>query len=371
MMGGRSVRHLLGAGVLVAGLVAPIAHAQPSAVNAVLADAVARDDLPGGVATIRNGSAVTTVSAGYADPAAEAPFGPDTRVRIASITKTFVAAAVLQLVGEGLVDLDAPVEIYLPGLLHGAGIDGNAITVRHLLRHQSGLPEYFDDTTEPPDRPVPAREFVAQALTRRGVPPGGPVPVYTNTNYFVAGLILEAVTGRPAAEEITRRIIVPLGLTHTYFPAPGDTGLAAPMARGYEVVDGSRTDVTAAEPSGYYMAGALVSTGGDAAAFMAALLDGRVVGPAELTQMIDTVAWPLHGPQFRYGLGLASIDLDCGVRVWGHGGDLPGYHSIAVAAPGGPAVAATFTQATPGATSLANDPRLAVLDAVFCPGSPR
>ena len=362
------MRCALAAGVLVAGFVAPVAHAQPSAVDSALEAAVARDDLAGAIATVRNGATVTTMSAGFADPATEAPFGPDTRVRIASITKTFVAAAVLQLVGEGVVDLDTPVETYLPGLLHGASIDGNAITVRHLLRHQSGLPEYFDDTTEPPDRPVSAREYVAQALAKPGVPPGGPVPVYTNTNYFVAGLLLEAVTGRPAADEITRRIIVPLGLTHTYFPHPGDTGLSAPMAHGYETVDGRRTDVTAAEPSGYYMAGALVSTGEDTTEFIAALLDGRVVGPAELEQMMDTVAWPLHGPQFRYGLGLVSIDLVCGIRVWGHGGDLPGYHSIAVAAVGHPAVAATFTQGTPGVTSLANDPRLAVLTAVYCPG---
>jgi len=193
------------------------------------------------------------------------------------------------------------------------------------------------------------------------------VPVYTNTNYIVAGLILESVTGRPAADEITRRIIAPLGLTHTYFPAAGDTWLRSPMAHGYESVEGGRSDVTAWESSGAYMNGSLVSTGEDLTAFLSALVDGHVLAPAELAQMMDTVEWPLHGPGFRYGLGLTSIDLGCGVTAWAHGGDVAGYHSIMAKAPGQPAVSVTFTQGTPGVTSIADDPRFTVLTSLYCP----
>lgn len=354
------------ASLLIAGFVAPSAHAQPIGLDAVLTQSVADNRLAGAVAAVVDGSAVTLSSAGHTDVVSGATFAPQTHVRVASITKTFVAAAILQLVSEGRVQLDAPVETYLPGLIRGEGIDGNAITVRQLLRHQSGLPEYFDDTTEPPRHPVSPRELLSWALTKPGAPPGQRVPVYTNTNYVVAGLIIEAVTGRSAADEITRRIIAPLGLTHTYFPAAGDTGLRSPMAHGYELVDGHRQDVTAEEPSGEYMAGSLISTSEDIAAFVTALLDGRVVAPAELAQMTDTVPWPLHGPGFGYGLGLTSIDLGCGVTVWGHGGDLAGYHSVMAKAPGRPAVSATFTQGSPDVTSIANDPRFAVLTAVYC-----
>lgn len=84
--------------------------------------------------------------------------------------------------------------------------------------------------------------------------------------------------------------------------------------------------------------------------------------------MMDTVEWPLHGPGFGYGLGLTSIDLGCGVTAWGHGGDLAGYHSIMAVAPGGPAVAATFTQGSPDVASIAGDPRFAALTTVYCPG---
>lgn len=354
-------------GMLIIGLAAPPAFAQPAGLDAVLARTVAANGLSGAVAVVDDGTAERLSAAGYADASTVAPFVPDTYVRVASITKTFVAAAILQLVGEREIELDAPVETYLPDLIRGQGIDGRAITVRQLLRHQSGLPEYFDDTTEPPVQPVSPRELLSWALAKPGAPPGRPVPVYTNTNYVVAGLIIEAVTGSTAADEITRRIITPLGLTHTYFPAAGDTGLRAPMAHGYEIVDGRREDVTAAEPSGEYMAGSLISTNEDIASFITALLDGRVVAAAELAQMTDTVPWPLHGPGFGYGLGLTSIDLGCGVTVWGHGGDLAGYHSVMAKAPGRPAVAATFTQGSPDVTSIANDPRFAVLTSVYCP----
>lgn len=362
------MRRAVAAVLVTAALTCPTAHAQPSRLDGVLAGAVSYDNLSGAVAVVRNAAAVTTSTAGYADVEGRTPFVPRTHVRVASITKTFVAAALLQLVTERRIELDATIETYLPGVIRGDGIDGTTITVRQLLRHQSGLPEYFDDYTQPPTSPVAPRELLSWALAKPVLHPPTSVPVYTNTNYIVAGLILEAISGRPAAEEVTRRIITPLGLTDTYFPAPGDTWLRSPMAHGYELANGGREDVTAGEPSGEYMAGSLISTGEDITAFITALVDGRIVAPAELAQMMDTVEWPLHGPGFGYGLGLTSIDLGCGVTAWGHGGDLAGYHSIMAVAPGGPAVAATFTQGSPDVASIAGDPRFAALTTVYCPG---
>jgi D-alanyl-D-alanine carboxypeptidase len=116
--------------------------------------------------------------------------------------------------------------------------------VRQLLRHQSGLPEYFDDETPPPVEPTTGDQLLDMALTRPAQFPPGTAMKYTNTNYIAAALVIEKVTGRPAVDEITRRTIAPLGLSDTYFPAPGDTGLRPPFAHGYEVEDGRRTDVT-------------------------------------------------------------------------------------------------------------------------------
>ena len=344
------------------------ACAQPGpGVGAALAEVVARDQLPGGVAVVREYGDTTRRSAGYSDIDASARFAPHTHIRAASITKTFVAATILQLVAEGRVDLDAPIETYLPGRIRGQGIDGNAISVRQLLRHQSGLPEYFDSDTPIPSEPVTAERLLDAALKRPPQFAPGTAMKYTNTNYVVAGLLIEKLTGHAAAEEITRRIIVPLGLNDTYFPAAGDTGLRAPFAHGYEMVDGKRKDVTNFNASAAGMAGSLVSTSEDTSAFITALLDGRVVPPAQLHAMMNTVDWPDAGPGFRYGLGLTGIDLDCGIKVWGHGGDIEGFHSLMAKGFAGPAVSITLTQTPSETESLADNPRAAVLNAVYCP----
>jgi D-alanyl-D-alanine carboxypeptidase len=344
------------------------ACASPHAgVGTALTDVLARDQLAGSVTIVRDGADVSRYSAGYSDLDTRTDFVPKTHVRVASITKTFVAATILQLVAEGKVDLDAPIEKYLPGRIHGDGIDANAITVRQLLRHQSNLPEYFDAQTPVPTTPVTADQLLDAALQKRPQFPPGSAVKYTNTNYVIAGMLIEKLAGQPVTDEITRRIIVPLGLSNTYFPAAGDTGLRAPFAHGYQTAEGNREDATKFNASAAGMSGSLVSTNEDTSAFLTALLGGRVVPPAQLREMMNTVDWTDAGPGFRYGLGLTSIDLDCGVKVWGHGGDVNGYHSLMAKAFAGPAVSITFTQDPPDTDSLADDPRAAVLNAVYCP----
>jgi D-alanyl-D-alanine carboxypeptidase len=115
--------------------------------------------------------------------------------------------------------------------------------VRQLLRHQSGLPEYFEADSDRNVGPMTADQPLDLALVKPAQFTPGTAMKYTNANYIVAGL-MEAVTGTPAAEEVTRRTIAPQGLADTYFPTPDDTGLRAPFAHGYEIVDGRRTDVT-------------------------------------------------------------------------------------------------------------------------------
>ncbi len=353
--------------VLLLTLTGACANARPAAaVDDTLTRIVVRDDLAGGIAVVRDDTHLIPSTAGYSDVDTKAGFAPRTHVRAVSITKTLVAATILQLVAEGKLDLDAPLETHLPGRVRGKGIDANAITVRQLLRHQSGLPEYFDPDTPVPAEPVTADQLLDAALTKPAQFAPGSALKYTNTNYVIAGLIIEKVTGQPAADEITKRIIVPLGLSDTYFPAPGDGGLRAPFAHGYEIRDGKRTDVTTFNASAADMAGSLISTNEDTSAFVTALLDGRVVPPAQLREMMDTVDWADAGPGFRYGLGLTSIDLDCGVKAWAHGGDIEGYHSLMAKAFGSPAVSMTFTQSPPETESLAGDPRAEVLNAVYC-----
>ncbi len=163
---------------------------------------VAADDLAGGVAVVRDGANLTRHTAGYSDVDARTGFAPNTHIRAASITKTFVAATVLQLVAEGRVNLDALIETYLPGRIRGDGNDANAIT------------EYFDDVTPPPVEPTTADQLLDAALAKPAQFAPGTAMQYTNTNYVIAH--------HRAA-----------GLFETYFPALGDTGLRAPFAHGY------------------------------------------------------------------------------------------------------------------------------------------
>ncbi|MCT7657465.1 serine hydrolase domain-containing protein [Mycobacterium deserti] len=352
--------------LLILGLATAPAHAETAPVPDALTRIVVDGDLAGAVAVVRDGPGLTRFAAGHSDVHTRTGFVPNTHVRAASITKTFVAATVMQLVAEGRVDLDAPIETYLPGRIRGNGIDADAITMRQLLRHQSGLPEYFDKDTAPPVEPVTGEQLLDMALSRPAQFPPGAEMRYTNTNYIVAGLVIEKVTTRPAVEEITRRIIAPLGLSETYFPAPGDTGLRQPFAHGYEIDDGGRTDVTDFNASAAGLAGGLISTNEDTTAFITALLDGRIVARPLLDQMMETVPMPGGDGLLSYGLGLSKVSLPCGRTAWGHGGDLQGFHSFMAKTFDGPAISMTFTQ-SPDATSPATDPRGDVLTALYCP----
>ncbi|MEV7925334.1 serine hydrolase domain-containing protein [Kitasatospora sp. NPDC088779] len=298
-------------------------------------DALVRQDgVPGALATVRDRNGHTrTSTAGVGDLATGAAVPVDGQVRAGSNTKSFTAVVVLQLVAEGKVDLEASLDTYLPGLVRGTGadgsrIDGRKITVRQILQHTSGLPDY---THFLPDQSLSQyhepRDLLDLALAQKPDFEPGKGWKYCNTGYLIAGLIIQKVTGRPAGEEITRRVIDRIGLRHTYFPAQGDMTVHERHPHGYftEEPGGQPLDVTEQDMSWAWTAGALVSTNSDLNRFFRALLGGELLAPAQLAQMQVTVPAEYMGPGGRYGLGLASRPLSCGGVYWGHGGTLPGY----------------------------------------------
>ncbi|MBU3062605.1 beta-lactamase family protein [Nocardia sp. NEAU-G5] len=305
-------------------------------------DAVTAHGLPGAQVVITGPGVDWTAGSGVGDLGSRAPFPVQSEVRIGSNTKTFVSTVLLQLAAEHKVDLDAPVERYLPGVIRGNGNDGARITIRELLQHSSGLPEYL--TPEDPSNPQPPnpaqvqlspatmrqhhtpREMLANALTMPPQFEPGAKSVYTNTNYLVAGMVIERVTGQSTAAEIDRRIIAPLGLHGTYFPGDGDTGIRDPHPRGYFTVDGKPVDVTEFDTSWAGAAGAMISTGADLNRFFTALLNGKLLPAAQLAQMQRTR--PNDRLPGGYGLGLARLPVSCGAQVWGHGGDVPGFETM-------------------------------------------
>lgn len=302
------------------------------------------------LATITANGRTTTLTGGVAHRGTAEPIPDNARVRIGSITKSFTASILMQLVGEERLNLDDPIDTYLPDMVSGDGVDGRNITVRQILQHRSGLPEFAGEprTDElkaaAEHRTVTPDEALAVALDHPAQFPPGAQYTYTNTNYLIAGILIERITGNSYADELKTRILNPHNLNDTYLPKPGELDIRGPHPAGYEKdSDGVVTDVSRIEPSVPWAAGAIVSTGADLNNFFLSLLDGAVVDPAQLAQMQQFI--PTGGGESGYGIGIKAFDLPCGVRLIGHTGGIPGYYTISGATTEGRAATITFTQA--------------------------
>ncbi|MEV7544158.1 serine hydrolase domain-containing protein [Streptomyces sp. NPDC089915] len=345
--------------------------AKPDPVQKSLNALVTDDEMPAALASVVDREGRTRhYTAGAGDLRTGAKVPEDGQVRAGSNTKAFTAVVALQLVAEKKLALDAPVDTYLPGLLRGEGIDGRHITIRQLLQHTSGLPEYmespvFADFPAVRYRYFEPRDLLDGALAQKAHFSPGAKWEYNNTNYLVAGLIIQKVTGRPMGEEIGRRIVDRVGLRHTYFPAPGETTLREPHPKGYEreTDDGPLIDYTTMDMSMGWAAGALVSTNSDLNRFYTALLGGELLPPAQLTEMRTTVPAEARGPGVRYGLGLTSTPLSCGGVYWGHGGTALGYRTRGGVTSDGRAAGIAVTTAPTGAASQRVE---AAVDTALC-----
>ncbi|MDQ3554111.1 MAG: beta-lactamase family protein, partial [Chloroflexota bacterium] len=249
------------------------------------------------------------------------PVVASTPFAIASITKTFVAAAILQLTEEGVLALDDPLAGWLPDHPRGA-----IVTVRHLLQHTSGEANYFthrDYESLVFGRPT-HHWTSAEILDLVGEPRFAPGTdwQYSNTNYVLLGLLLEAATGASVASVIRDRFLTPLRMRDTWFQ--GEEQVPATPAQAYVRRDGrwiSLDDGTSFRPhtsaaTVAWAAGAMVSSARDLATWARALYGGHVLSDASLAAMADF-------DENDYGLG-AKTYLMGGRTAWGHGGSLRG-----------------------------------------------
>lgn len=335
---------------LLAGLSPSHAHAEQPA-DALQRDADAlRDAGVTGVSVRLDGPHGTrTALSGVGDLDTGAPIPRDEYIRIGSTTKTYVATVALQLVGEGRLSLDDSVERWLPGVVRGNGNDGRRVTVRQILQHTSGLPDYIADVLpemsaagylKHRSTAYSSRQRIAFAMTHPPVFEPGKRWEYSNTNYILAGMVIEAVTGRSWDQEVERRILRPLGLTRTFNPGD-DPRLPQPHARNYQQFEqaGPFTDTTLAYlPFDGDADGGIISTAAETNRFFSALLGGRLLAPAQLAEMRRTVAVPDAPddvPGTRYGLGIGWTPLSCGGGYWGHGGSGFGYLAWPATTPDG------------------------------------
>ncbi|MER6666145.1 serine hydrolase domain-containing protein [Amycolatopsis japonica] len=329
-----SLRIRLVAALTTAGLIATTgtaladAGADRKVVQEALDQLTATGGALGAQARVTDGHQRFTARSGKAELGSNRPVPENGRFRVGSITKTFVSTVLLQLAGEGKLDLDAPVVRYLPGLIDGR------ITVRQVLQHTSGLYNYTDALPLDPAEfeKIRYKHWTPQELLK--ISTGKPLDFepgtrwsYSNTNYVVAGLLVERLTGRPYEKAVEQRILKPLRLHDT--EVPGDhVGISGPHAHGYVSVAGKPVDITRLNPSVAWAAGEIISTTRDLDTFGVALADGRLLQPAQQTEISKTTA---VSPE--YGLGLQVQTLPCGARVWGHGGGIPGYSSQLLTTP--------------------------------------
>ncbi|GAA1693924.1 serine hydrolase domain-containing protein [Glycomyces endophyticus] len=276
-----------------------------------------------------------------------APAEADDRLRIGSVTKSMTAAVLVQLDGEGAIDLDAPLSAYLPDLLPYE----EEPTIRQIMQHRSGVPDYLPrlyaslfqggDMTD-----VYANyrtRFSPEELVALGVQdPIGFEPgtdwAYSNTGYTALGILIEEVTGNRLGDELRERVFEPAGLRDTYLADPRTSGVRGPHLTPYlSTGDEARPwfDTSKLSSSQLWAGGGVVSTTKDLNDFYDALVDGTLLTADQLAEVTD---FQETGKSFDYGLGLFAVTpcADDPDRVYiGHDGDSLGLETQSFHSPDG------------------------------------
>jgi D-alanyl-D-alanine carboxypeptidase len=314
---------LLLAAFVVAGVLLSGGPSEPHLQRAA-DELIATSDIPAVITLVAQDGERVVVAAGDAE-IGKRKARPEDRFWTGSVTKSFVATVVMQLVSEHKLRLDDRVSKLLPGRIR----EGRRIRLRNLLDHTSGIPNYME--LEPfrsmvrrnPRVVIPARRFVAAAgrLPLEFRP--GSRASYSNTNYLVLAEIVQRATGHSVARELRERIFQPLGLAATTYE-PMRRTVGADELHGYDVAGSPPSDVSVNSFGGPWADGAIVSNAGDLATFFVALLQGKLVPPPLLAQM-EKIAPHSHGE----GLGIYRLPSPCKRWLWGHTGGTPGYVTFA------------------------------------------
>lgn len=275
------------------------------------------------VAVVRDGDMLLLEGYGQANLEFDVPSPPDAVYEIGSITKQFTAAAVLQLAARGSLDLDAEISEYLPDY----DTRGQAVTIRHLLHHTSGIRDYFTMTAlEPISRTDVSSDTIlslVEAEPFRFVP--ATQMSYSNTGYFLLGLIIEETSGQSYAEYIDEHLFGPSGMVDSHYC--DERAIVDRGAQGYSWGDQERLRRRQYFDHTWmpYAAGSLCSTAGDLVAWNEALHGGRLLSDSMYQAMI-TPGRLADGTQLRYAMGLVVLEK-AGHRVMRHGGGVYGFLS--------------------------------------------
>ncbi len=311
-------------------LVALVASAQ-TPYDSLLSSRFAADQAGASVLVMKEGKVLFAQGYGLANRELKVPNRPEFVFRIGSVTKQFTAAAVMTLVEEGKVGLEAPIGTYLPELPEA----WRPVTVRQLLQHTSGIPSY----TDTPEYGAHMREDLPGLALLKAHVWSKPMDFapgtqwrYNNSGYYLLGLLVEKASGQPYATYLQTRFFGPLGLTRTRYGT--ETDFIPGMVSGYAPGGKPAPYLSMSQP---YAAGSLVSSAEDLARWTLALHGGKVVKP-ETLKLMTTPARTTDGKEHPYGFGLALRTVQ-GRRLVGHGGGINGFVCHVEADPAAQAVA--------------------------------
>ena len=330
-VGATTLAVLLGFGGCQNSLVTESGSPSAQTLQAALDTWRARADVPAVVLGVSDSGGGSWLGAsGTPERAGAVGVTTDARFRIASITKVFVAVVVLQLVEEGRLRLDEPASRYL------AADAARYVTIRQLLNHTSGIPNYSmsdgfnKQLLEQRERRWTADEVLALVKDKESDFAPGSGYSYSNTNYIMLGEVIRQISGRSWSQEVRHRILEPLSLNSTY--TAGAESVRGAVLPGYFDADndGNVENVETGGPwpaleTSEGPAGAMVSTAADLLTFGHALFRGRLVQEPTLRAMVTE--GPYHPRFSNYGLGLEIMRPDYRTTIWGHGGFLPGFKS--------------------------------------------
>lgn len=287
------------------------------------------------VAVVRGGKVVHF--RGYGEAAPGIPVTPQTPFQLGSVSKSFTAMAVMQLVEDGKVDLDAPVRTYLPWFRLADERAAATVTLRHLLSHTSGLSTRAGlQHASGQDAGEPTLERMVRALAEaRPTAPVGEKFQYSNANYTVAAAVVEAASGVPFNQFLQDRVLSPLGMRQSF--TSEEDAMAHGLALGHRLWYGYPVAAPGlTEWRGRIGAGAVLSSAEDLGLYLAALMGGgavegrRVLSPAGVETLFRPIA--RVEPDARYALGWFVRERP-GERLVYHGGDLHHFHADVVMAP--------------------------------------
>ncbi|HEX9166931.1 MAG TPA: serine hydrolase domain-containing protein [Gemmatimonadales bacterium] len=325
---GARMRRMVVAGTLTMAVMGNAAAQGPNEgallrrIDSVVAEAMTRSKTPGMSVAVQHGATVILAKGyGMADLESSAPASANTVYRLGSVTKQFTALAIMQLVEAGKVRLDDEISAYLPDF----PLQGHRVTVHHLLTHTSGIrnytalgPRFWQDASR---RDLSDAQMVALFKDEPFDFAPGARWNYSNSGYYLLGMIVEKASGLPYRQYLHERILTPLGLSATSYcdEAPVIPG----RAQGYEVVKGQVVNDGIISMNTPGAAGAMCSTVLDLLKWQRALVEHRLISRAS-TERMRTVATLNDGKAttYAYGLGVGQLE---GHRRIGHGGGINGF----------------------------------------------